>query len=215
MSQQAALQQIIDNVATSNAAVSDMINDKINSSRSTFSLPGVIKVGSKLPSFRLIDATGAEVTSVDLLAHGALLLTFYRGEWCPYCNISVQHLQRHLAEFQARGVTLVAITPESADFATAMIEKHDLKFPVLTDSHNKFARQLGIVYDQSWAREFHGKLGIDLNARNGDNTWETPVPATILVDKSGTVRNIYVEIDFRKRLEPQTALEWVDKLNQQ
>lgn len=171
-----------------------------------------VKPGDKLPSFRLTDATGNLVSSQDLLSQSAVLITFYRGSWCPYCNIAIQYLQRHHDAFQAKGVTLVAISPELPDFSMALVEKQQLKFPVLTDLHNELVKKLGILFDQSSARELHGRIGVDLKARNGEDTWEVPLPTTLLVDQQGVVRNVHIEADFRKRLEPEEALAWADTL---
>ncbi|VUC25550.1 unnamed protein product [Clonostachys rosea] len=171
-----------------------------------------VQIGDKFPSFTLSDATGKQVSSEDLLAKGPLLVTFYRGQWCPYCNVALQFLQRQLDDFTARGVTLVAMTPELPDYSLSTTEKNELKFPVLTDLGNGVARKLGLVYNQSAAKEFYKERGIDFNARHGDDSYEVPVPATLLVDSSGIVRQKYVEPDFRKRIEPKLALEWIDSL---
>jgi peroxiredoxin len=130
----------------------------------------------------------------------------------PYCNVAVQYLQRHLDDYLSRGVTLVAISPELPNYSLTMTEKHKLIFPVLSDLHNVLAKKLGIVYDQSTARELHAKIGTDLKARNGEDTWEVPIPATFLIDKSGIVRAAYIEPDFRKRVDPKVVLGWIDNL---
>ncbi|KAI1163838.1 AhpC-TSA-domain-containing protein [Nemania serpens] len=171
-----------------------------------------IQVGDKLPAFAMTDATGKEITSASLLAKGPLLITFYRGEWCPFCNIAIAFLQKHLPEFRARGVTLVAISPELPNNNMTATEKHALEFPVLTDLHNAFARKLGIVYDQSSAKGLHQSIGLDLNERNGNGTWEVPIPATLLVDKDRVVRNTAIEPDWKLRLDPKEALEWIDAM---
>ncbi|KAK6084008.1 hypothetical protein SCUP515_01704 [Seiridium cupressi] len=180
--------------------------------RTSFDPKNAIQVGEKLPAFNMSDATGQPVDSAGLLTNGPLLTTFYRGEWCPYCNIAVAFLQKHLAEFQAKGVGLVAISPELPNHNMTMTEKQELKFPVLTDLHNELARKLGIVYNQSPARALHKDRGINLKARNGDDTWEIPIPATILVDRHGVVRNTWIEPDYTKRLDPALALGWLDAL---
>ncbi|CAG9946083.1 unnamed protein product [Clonostachys rosea f. rosea IK726] len=185
-------------------ALEDFIQD--------FKPESAVQIGDKFPSFSLTDATGKQVSSEDLLAKGPLLITFYRGQWCPYCNVALQFLQRHLDEFAARGVTLVALTPELPDKSLSTTEKNELKFPVLTDLGNGVARKLGLIYNQSAAREFYAEHGINLKEHNGDDSFEVPVPATLLVDGSGIVRQKYVEADFRKRIEPKLALEWIDSL---
>ncbi|KAM0417382.1 hypothetical protein ACHAPT_012616 [Fusarium lateritium] len=177
-----------------------------------FKPQNAVQVGDKFPSFRLSDATGKEVSSEDLLAKGPLLITFYRGEWCPYCNVALQHLQRHLEEYKARGVTLVALTPELPDYSLTTAEKNEIKFPVLTDRNNEVARKLGIVFDQVSAKALFKQVGVDLVKRNGLDNFEVPIPATLLVDGSGVVRNVFIDPDYRNRMEPKVALEWIDAL---
>ncbi|KAL4863275.1 thioredoxin-like protein [Aspergillus spectabilis] len=89
-----------------------------------------IQVGDKLPDFCLTNALGEEVSSADFFSRGPLLVTFYRGSWCPFCDLAVASLQRHLPEFQSKGVTLVAITPELPDYWLSLSEKHDLQYGV-------------------------------------------------------------------------------------
>jgi peroxiredoxin len=211
MSQQEQLQAISANIKNiADPAIFQRIYGSLESFKQDFDPRSTIQVGDKLPSFDLTSATGQNISSANLLEQGHLLVVFYRGSWCPYCNIAVQYLQRHVEDFEARGVTLVAITPELPDYSLSTVEKNKLKFPVLTDLHNKFAKRLGLLYDQSSARELHGKIGVDLNARNGEDTWEVPIPATLLVDKSGFVRAMHVDPDFRMRLDPKVALEWIE-----
>ncbi|KAI1098341.1 AhpC-TSA-domain-containing protein [Jackrogersella minutella] len=179
----------------------------------SFDVNGAIQPGQKLPAFSLPDSLNKTISSSDLLAKGPLLITFYRGGWCPYCNIALHGLQAKLADFKAKGVTLVAISPELPDTSLTTAEKEKLEFPVLTDEGNKYARQLGIVFKQpDTLRPVFAKIGNDLLKRNGDDSYEVPVPATILVGRDGTVRNTFVDGDYTKRLEPAVALEWVEAL---
>ncbi|KAH8426530.1 peroxiredoxin-like family protein [Aspergillus melleus] len=155
----------------------------------------------------------AEQTSTELLSQGPLIITFYRGEWCPFCNIALVGLQRYYDELKVKGASLVAITPELPNSSLSMIEKHDLKFPVLTDSHNEYARKLGIVWKQPESlRPVYEALGHDLQQRNADKSFKVPIPATLLVDKDGIVRNMYLNVDYFKRVEPKAVLEWIEAL---
>ncbi|RYC58460.1 peroxiredoxin, thioredoxin-dependent thiol peroxidase [Xylaria longipes] len=212
MSQTEQLEQAAARLSSFPEAVRNQLTDGHVKFMSTWDPSTTIQVGDKMPDFSMTDATGKEVASDSLLAKGPLLITFYRGEWCPFCNIAIGFLQQHLPEFQARGVTLVAMSPELPNNNMTTTEKHALQYPVLTDLHNTFARKLGIVYDQSSAKDLHKSLGIDLNEHNGDGTWEVPVPATLLVDKDGIVRNTAIEPDYKLRLDPKQALEWIDAL---
>ncbi|KAL2068646.1 hypothetical protein VTL71DRAFT_14983 [Oculimacula yallundae] len=172
-----------------------------------------IKVGDTLPPFKLSDASGKEVSSSTLLTKGPLLITFYRGEWCPFCNLALQALQKHLPEFEAKGVTLVAITCEVPKQAVSTAEKNELKFPVLSDPGNKYAGELGLLFPMpDVMRPVFESLGVDFKERNGDDSFVLPVPATLLVDREGVVRNAYVEPDYAKRVEPETVLGWINQL---
>jgi len=194
-------------------ATVEVITAATTNFRSSFNPSSTIQAGDPLPAFHLSNALGQPVHSADLLAHGPLLISFYRGEWCPFCNLELRALQQNLDRFTARGVTLVAISPELPNQSLSTTEKHDLKFPVLSDVGNRLARELGIVFAQPESmRPVFRALGHDLRARNGDDSFEVPVPATLLVDREGVVRNVFVDADYTKRLEPETALEWVDAL---
>jgi len=181
--------------------------------KASFQRSSAIQVGDTLPAFCLPDALGKEVSSADLLAQGPLLINFYRGEWCPYCNLALRAMQKHFDEFKAKGVTLVAISPELPNQSLTTTEKQDLKFPVLSDVGNKFAKQLGILFVQDDSlRRIYQSFGYDLKTRNGDDSFAVPIPATLLVDQKGIVRNTFIEPDYSQRLEPSTALEWIDAL---
>ncbi|KAL7930158.1 thioredoxin-like protein [Trichoderma chlorosporum] len=189
------------------------INESVADIKATFDKSAVIQAGTTLPSFKLTNALGQEVTSESLLAKGAILITFYRGEWCPFCNLALRSLQQHLEAFKSKGVTLVAISPELPNTSLSTTEKNELKFEVLSDVGNKFARQLGIVWDQpKYVQGVFDAFSIDLKARNGDDSLALPVPTTLLVDSTGVVRNIHVDPDYMQRLETTTALEWADAL---
>lgn len=176
----------------------------------------VLKPGKRIPDFELPDATGKIVRSTDLRAKGPLLISFYRGHWCPYCNLELKALQEHLADITARGGTLVAISPQTPDHSLTTQQKHELKFPVLSDRHNTVAKKFGLVYtlDES-LRPIYQAFGIDLKAHNGDSSFELPVPATFAVAKDGTVIEAFVDVDYRERLSPETALSWLDRMAQQ
>jgi peroxiredoxin len=195
------------------ASITKPINTANADFAASYQPASAIQVGDTIPEFALSDAVGNEVTSASLLAQGPLLITFYRGEWCPFCNLALVAMQKHLDEFKAKGVTLVAISPELPNQSLSTTEKHALKFPVLSDVGNKLAKQLGILFAQpDILRPVFENLGNNLKERNGDDSFELPVPATLLVDEKGVVRNTFIDPDYTKRLEPSTALEWIDQL---
>jgi len=171
-----------------------------------------LQSGQQIPDFELPDATGNLICSSDLRAQGPVLISFYRGNWCPYCNLELQALQAHLDQITALGATLVAISPEVPDQSLTAQEKFDLKFPVLSDVGNQVARQFGLVFtlDES-LRPIYDGFGIDIPAHNGDSSFELPVPATYLVGADGTVLNHFVDVDYRERLAPATAIAWLQE----
>ncbi len=166
-----------------------------------------LKAGETLPDATLTGATGEPVAISSLLAKGPLVITFYRGGWCPYCNFELKAYQDVLGEIQALGGQLVAVTPEKPDNSLSTIEKNALTFPVLTDDKNAFAKALGIVFELPAAlQELYGKFGMDLPALNADSGWTLPIPATFVVGADGVIALSHVERDYRTRLEPAEAV---------
>ncbi|KAE9375158.1 AhpC-TSA-domain-containing protein [Stipitochalara longipes BDJ] len=193
--------------------VKQTINGVNSDFEAAFQNQSTIKVGDKLPSFALSNALGKEVTSDELLKKGPLLISFYRGSWCPFCSLELRSLQLNLDKFQEKGVTLVAISPELPDTSLSTTEKNELKFPVLSDVGNKFAKELGIIFAMPDSlRPTFKAFGNDLLARNGDDSFEVPVPATLLVDEKGIVRNAYINPHYWERVEPSAVLEWIAAL---
>ncbi|KUJ09641.1 AhpC-TSA-domain-containing protein [Mollisia scopiformis] len=200
--------------ANAPAELKEPVKKSMSDFIASYNLDDAIKVGDKLPEFHLQGASGDMVDSKQLLANGPILVTFYRGNWCPYCNITLRTYQQHLDTFKAKGVTFVAISPELPDQTLTMTEKHELKFPVLTDVGNKFAKKLGILCPQpDEMRPVYSAVNVDLKAHNGDDTYVVPLPAFLLVDQSGVVRNAFIDPNFTHRLEPTTALEWISALD--
>lgn len=174
---------------------------------------GALQPGQRIVDFVLPDATGRSVASMALRAAAPLLITFYRGEWCPYCNLALNALQRDLPAFAARGVQLVAISPEKPDHALTMQQKHALAFPVLSDAGNAVAASFGLVFDlPAEVRALYRGFGIELPARNGGDRHTLPMPGTFLIGRDGTVLAGAVDSDYRRRTEPADVLGWIDRL---
>lgn len=191
--------------------VFDTIGSTMQGLIKSFDPSKVVQVGQQFPAFELLDATGKTVSKDALLSEGALLIFFYRGDWCPFCNLELRALQKRLPDFQAKGVSLVAISPQLPDSSLSMAEKKGLEYKVLSDVDNKLAKQLGLM----WAHpdSFRPILAqVDWQKTYGNDNLEVPIPASFLVDKNGIVRNTFVDPNWTKRLEPETALEWAAKL---
>jgi peroxiredoxin len=166
-----------------------------------------LRRGDRAPDFILRDGTGDLVNSRHLRSRGPIVLCFYRGAWCPYCNLELRAWQQHLAELRTLGATLVAISPQTPDASLTLAEKHALTYPVLSDRGNVVARSFGIVFavDEGMRAVLEG-FGVHLPAYNGDSTYELPVPATYLVAGDATVVGAWVDIDYRRRGEPSAVL---------
>ena len=174
---------------------------------------GAINSGDKAPDFELPNATGGTVRLYEVLDKGPVVLNFYRGGWCPFCNLELQALQSRLQEIRNLGATLIGISPETPDNSLTTAEKHQLDFDVLSDLGNKTARDYGLIFTvYEEMRPLYLKWELDVPAVNGDNSWELPVPATYLIDKDRVVRAAHVDKDYTKRMEPDLILAELRKL---
>jgi len=166
-----------------------------------------LAVGATVPNFTLPDATGQEVELASLLENGPVILSFYRGGWCPYCNMELRGLQQALPQIRELGATLVAVSPETPDNSLTTAEKNDLSFPVLSDAGNAIAREFGLVFTvPEDLRPIYATLGLDIPAYNGDDTFELPVPATYVIEPSGRVAYAFANADYTQRLDPAAIL---------
>lgn len=160
-----------------------------------------LKVGATAPDFDLPDATGKSVSLRSMLASGPVVLTWYRGGWCPFCNIQLHEYQESLSEFTAAGAKLVAISPQTPDNSLSTAEKNALTFTVLSDKGNRVASAYGLTYKRPEATRS------DLSKFNGENSAELPIAATYVIDPSGKVTYAFIDADYRKRAEPQAILD--------
>jgi len=169
---------------------------------------GVATAGAVLPDASLLDPTGAAVTLSSVAGDGTSVLVFYRGAWCPYCNIALPAYQRELLpELARRGIPLVAISPQKPDGSLTMQDKHNLAFAVLSDPGNALAASLGILTQPSpEARAAQLDLGLDLTEANADGTATVPMPAVVILGPGRTVRWIDVHPDYSTRTEPQQVI---------
>ncbi len=171
------------------------------------------KAGDPMPSFLLPSADGRLVDSSDLLANGPLVVTFFRGGWCPYCSATLEALEAVLPDLSRAGGTLVAMTPETGGRALAMKRDRGLHYEVLVDVDLAIAMAFGIVFrTPPLYAELLRRRGIDLAERSGNPAWLLPVPAAFLVGQDGVVLRSWVNIDFTQRAEPTEILQALDGL---
>jgi peroxiredoxin len=166
-----------------------------------------IHEADKAPDFTLPNHLGNDVSLGNELAHGPVVLNFYRGGWCPYCNLEFHALQTILPDIQALGAQLIGISPETPDASSNTVEAKGIQFTVLSDVGNKVARLYGLQTDVPEAiRPLYKQWGLDVNGANGDNSWELPLPATYIIDKCGTVKAAFINRDYTQRMEPNDVI---------
>ena len=142
-----------------------------------------------------------------MLADSVVVLSFYRGGWCPYCNMELRALQQALPEIRATGAELVAISPELPDKTLDTQTRHALEFDVLSDRGNRISEAFGLAFElPEQLRPIYTSLGIDIPAFNGDASFILPVPATYVIDSNGIIRFHFVNADYTRRLEPDEML---------
>jgi peroxiredoxin len=172
-----------------------------------------LNVGDTIPSFVLPNAIGKLIAIQDLLKLGPVVISFYRGGWCPYCNLELRALQQALPQFQTYGATLVAISPQTPDNSLSTIEKYELSFEVLSDVGNQVAHKFGLVYTVPEAlRPIYQQFGIDLPLANGDETFALPIPATYVVSPDGTIADAFVNPDYTQRQDPESIVTVLQNL---
>lgn len=166
------------------------------------------KVGERLKYFDLPNHLGESRNLAQLLEKGPVVVTFYRGGWCPYCNLELRAYQQVLPEIKAAGATLVAITPELPDASINTKEKNELEFEVLTDANSEYARELGVVFTlNAELREVYESFGIEVEKHNGTGQFDVPLAATFVVDAEGSISSAFVAVDYTLRAEPSDIVK--------
>jgi peroxiredoxin len=169
----------------------------------------MLKVGNRAPEFMLRNAKEEIVDIGALRKKGPVIVTFYRGGWCPYCNLELKAFQEILPEIKAAGASLVAISPEKPDATLSTTEKNALAFEVLSDVGQKVGRAFGLVYQfTDELRSAYRGFGHDMPAHNGTpGEWALPVSATYVIDRDGTIIYAYTDVDYRDRADPRDVLD--------
>jgi peroxiredoxin len=173
----------------------------------------MLKVGDRAPAIVLTNAKGQTVDVARLLKKGPVIVTFYRGGWCPYCNFELKAYQEILPEIAAAGASLVAISPEKPDDSLSTAEKNALSFEVLSDVGQNVGRAFGLVYDfTDELKSAYRGFNLDIPARNGTpDEWALPVSATYVIDRDGIIIYAYTDPDYRDRADPREVLAALSK----
>lgn len=172
-----------------------------------------LRVGDHAPDLTLPDALGHSVRLSQYWSRGPLVLVFYRGGWCPYCNLELRAWQQQLDVLHGRNASLVAISPQTPDNSLSTAEKNQLAFPVLSDSSLEAEQAFGVAFTlPPELAALYSSVGNDLPLLNGNGLWVLPVPATYVIDRDGCIAYAHVEADYRERAEPSDVIAILERM---
>ena len=170
--------------------------------------PG-LRAGKSAPDFTLFNAFGRRVKLSDQLKKGPVVLAFYRGAWCPFCNIELNVLQRSLTHFKKYNASLIAVTPQKPDKSKEQIMKAEYTFEVLSDLDNSVMKSYNLYFEVP--RKLHelykNRFGFDITDYNGKDRLGLPVPGTFVIGQDGIILSAYAKTDYKMRMEPEDILE--------
>ncbi|MBB1351017.1 MULTISPECIES: peroxiredoxin-like family protein [unclassified Pseudoalteromonas] len=170
-----------------------------------------LQIGQKVENFSLANHNGENIELADLLKKGPVIISFYRGGWCPYCNLELKALNDYLPQFKTQSAQLVAISPQLPDETLSTAQKNDLEFDVLCDVSNKVAEQFGLLFTlDERIQALYTQFGIDFEHYYGDKSFKLPLPATYVINQEGVIAYAFLSEDYTLRAEPidvMTALE--------
>ena len=173
----------------------------------------VIKVGSKIDDYELENQNGGKIRISDLYKDKPLVITFYRGVWCPYCNIDIEMLNEINPQLKEKGINLVTISPELPRYSRTIVKKESLTYDILWDKQNLMADSFGLKWEfQPELKELYTQFGLDMAKLNGDDSWSLPMPGRFLIDTDGVVRYAEAAADYTKRPDPDALFKAIEKL---
>ncbi len=170
--------------------------------------PG-LRVGEKAPDFTLVNAFGKKVTLSAQLKKGPVVLTFYRGAWCPFCNIELNALQGSLPQFKKYNASLIAVTPQRPDKSNEQLKKAKYTFEVLSDLDDSVMKSYNLFFEvpQELHELYRNRFSFDITDYNGKGRLGLPVPGTLVIGQDGVIKAAYAKTDYKKRMEPKDILE--------
>ncbi len=191
------------------------VDNLLNDAKAFGQGKSALNTGCLAPDFILPDALGVEVSLKALLSKGRVVVTFYRGSWCPYCNLQLRALSLKVPEIHKLGAEVVAISPQIPDESMSIVEKQGLTFPVLSDYNAKVAETFGVAWPvpQMLVKHMREDRGLDLERINGGNDSVLPIPATFIINQDGGIAWRFVDIDYRNRCEPEDIIEQLTLLS--
>jgi len=183
-----------------------LMQDSLTQAKKDHPQPG-LKVGTKAPDFTLTNADGKPVNLYSQLKKGPVILVFYRGAWCPFCNLHLHVLQKNIKQFKKYNATLIAVTPQKPDASAKQIKAKAYPFEVLSDLHDKVMKQYGLYYKvPDELISLYKRKGLDIEQYNGKGRVAIPIPGTYVIAKDGVIKAAHAEHDYKQRMEPATII---------
>jgi peroxiredoxin len=185
-----------------------LMNRANDSLRTPEILGRALQEGDRAPNFRLPNAQGGSVELYAVLKRGPVVLAFYRGQWCPYCNLELRAYQNVLPRLQALGASLIAVSPQTPDNSLSTAERNELSYPVLSDVGLHLARAYGVAFElpTELVELYQRQWNNDLIKWNGEGGWSLPIPATYVIGEDARIVLAHVDPDYRERLDPEAVL---------
>lgn len=175
--------------------------------------PG-LDVGETAPDFSLPNAFGKSVSLYEQLEKGPVVLVFYRGAWCPYCNLQLHTLRESLPSIEGEGAQLITVTPQKPDKSLEQVKEDDYPFEILSDLDSSAMKAYNLYFEVpvELADVYRRNFGLDLADYNGDGRYVLPVPATYIIDREGVIRAGAADVDYKERMEPAAIVEALKRL---
>ncbi len=191
-------------------ATHKIMNAGIQAVRKANLVTKALKTGDYIPEITLPNAANKRISIQEIVLDKKVILSFYRGGWCPYCNLELKALQQALPEFEKLGATLVAISPETPDNSLTTSEKNNLNFEVLSDIDNTIAKTFNLAFTlpDDLIHVYHG-FGIDLEISNGNINQQLPIAATYVIDQNGMIIYDFINADYKERADPEDIIKFL------
>jgi peroxiredoxin len=191
-----------------------LISQAIDELRASGIANQTLKVGDYVPDFTLPNAFGQTVELQKLLDQGPVVISFYRGVWCPFCSLELREHEQIFPAIQMLGATLIAISPQTLRYTLLAAQENSLTYDILSDENNRVACQFGLVFQvPEYLKSFLAELGYTLPRYYGSNFIELPIPATFIVNKDGKIIYDFIDADHTKRLDPVEIINVLRKIN--
>ncbi|WP_062060289.1 peroxiredoxin-like family protein [Aquimarina longa] len=189
-------------------SIHTIMNKGIQTIRDSNLISKALKTGDQIPEIILPNAAQINISVQEQLLTKKVILSFYRGGWCPYCNLELNALQKALPEFEKNGATLIAISPEIPDNSLTLSEKNNLSFEILSDLNNKIAKEFNLAFTLSQDLiEVYKGFKIDLEKSNGNPNQQLPISATYIINQNGTIIYDFIKEDYKERADPKELIK--------